>query len=93
MGPHLQRPTTQRVPQARIGSDAGTAALIQASLRHVSSAAVQAGVAGAMRNLSMAPEAAQRIVGGGGVDALIAAAAAHTASAIVQAGDARGPTD
>ena len=50
------------------------------------SAAVQAGVAGGLRNLSLSAELAQRIVELDGPRALIAAATTHAANAIVQAG-------
>ena len=48
--------------KARIGSEEGVATLVQASLAHGDSAAVQAGVAGALRNLSVSAEVAQLII-------------------------------
>ena len=57
--------------------------LLDSSTSHVDSAEVQAGVAGALRNLSVSPQISGPIVELGGVPLLIQAANKHTANAIV----------
>jgi hypothetical protein len=64
----------------------GIATLIESSFQHLESAEVQAGVAGALRNLSVSPSIAQLIVEKNAIQSLVQAAQAHSTNAIVQAG-------
>jgi len=74
------------VNAARIASTLGISTLIESSFEHSESAEVQAGVAGALRNLSVSASIAQLIVEKNAIQSLVNAARIHTTNAIVQAG-------
>ena len=59
--------------------------LIKCSRVHINNAVVQAGVAGALSNLSVDDEIEQLIATRGGIDALVGASAAHVGNVKVQA--------
>ena len=75
---HVYTSTTNPRPPLPVRHFCRAQALVSAAAEHRSNSKVQAGVAGALRNLSVNDEIAEEIASAGGIDALIAASQEHS---------------